>query len=158
MPLESKSPRFTRNGKSFSYFSSARKRKILQNLLKHWFFPLFFGAEHHFGQVTQRVNSSTNGPYFIVFVKNYLDLPLVDELTLNKANILMIFFSLCKENFWCAGEEKFIDLTFISQIRKKLAPWDRDYLFFCKIESYRVSQQVPHCLKISQNVSFKKIQ
>ena len=46
--------------------------------------------------MTQRVNSSTNGPYFIVFVENYLDLSLVDELTLNKANILMIFLVFAK--------------------------------------------------------------
>ena len=59
-------------------------------------FSPFFGAEHHFGQVTQRVNSSTNGPYFIVFVENYLDLPLVDELTLKKGNILMIFLVFAK--------------------------------------------------------------
>ena len=42
------------------------------------------------------MNSSTNGPYFIVFVENYLGLPLVDELTLNKANILMIFLVFAK--------------------------------------------------------------
>ena len=96
MPLESKSPRFTRNGKSFSYFSSARKRKNSAEFVEALIFSPFFGAEHHFGQVTQRVNSSTNGPYFIVFVENYLDLPLVDELTLNKANILMIFLVFAK--------------------------------------------------------------